>query len=62
MSNVVPLVIKRLLPASDLSRRETLKAYRDGDISRVFAIDQLIRHCGMDPVSAAREVADAIQF
>ena len=53
------LPVKRLLPASDTVRNAILTSYRAGGITRICTIDQLIRHCGMTNVEAAREVANA---
>jgi len=55
------LPVKRLLPLSAQMRDATVTAYQRGQIDRATALNQLDK-IGMDPVSAAREIADAVQF
>jgi len=53
--------VKRLLPLSEIIHRDTITAYQRGQIDRATALNQLDK-IGMDPVSAAREIADAVQI
>lgn len=50
-----------LLPASALVRDATIGCVQRKEITKASAIDQLIQHCGMSGVDAAREVANAVE-
>lgn len=57
-ATVLPFPAKRLLPATDWLRSAILARYRVGEITRIHAIDSLIRFVGLSHVEAVHLTGD----
>ena len=60
MTNVTALLRRPARPSPEAMQRAVIRVYQLGSLTPESATDQLIRN-GMDPVAAARAIADAIK-